>query len=336
MAKKNSKVKKTRIKHISKPAQNEMKEIENIKREIKAIPAKIEEIDKIDSKEINRESKDIRNAAPLLSIKNVPLEEKKVMGEKNIAMDFAVKVHQKFDKMIKASILFGSQAKNTATSSSDIDIIIVIDDASINWDMELIAWYREELGKLVGKQNYGKELHINTIKLTTWWQDLLNGDPVVVNVLRYGQALIDSGGFFNPIKSLLLQGKIKSTLESAYASLQRAPSHLMRSKTAVISAIEGVYWTMIDSAQAALITAGKTPPSPEHIPEMLSESFVDKGMLKMNYVRSLRDLYLIHKAISHGEIRHVKGQEIDQWQNTAEQFLNEMSRIINQVVDSKK
>jgi len=94
-------------------------------------------------------------------------------SERDIALDFAAAAHKKFDKMIKASVMFGSQAKNTATDKSDIDIIFIIDDAAINWDMELIAWYREELGKLIAERNYAKELHINTVKITTWWQDLM-------------------------------------------------------------------------------------------------------------------------------------------------------------------
>ncbi len=261
---------------------------------------------------------------------------RKPRSEKDIAIDFATKAHQKFDKMIKASILFGSQAKNTATSSSDIDIILVIDDASINWDLELIAWYREELGKLISAQNYSRELHINTIKLTTWWEDLMHGDPVILNILRYGQALIDSGGFFNPIKVLLLQGKIKSTHEAVYSALQRAPAHIARSKFAEMSAIEGVYWAMVDSAQAALIMAGKLPPSPEHLPGMLKVTFVDQGMLKMKAVQALREIYVLHKSITHSEISDIKGQDIDNWQETAERFLIDMTNLINKMIEEQK
>jgi len=146
--------------------------------------------------------------------------------------------------------------------------------------------------------------------------------------------LIDSG-FFNPLKALLLKGKIKSTPEAVYAALQRAPGHIARSKSAEMSAIEGAYWAMIDSAQAALMTAGKMPPSPEHIPQMLREVFVDSGMLKMNYVRALQDLYSLHKAIAHGQVRNIKGQEIDEWQEIAEKFLGEMIRIVDNLIESK-
>ncbi|MEK6928932.1 MAG: nucleotidyltransferase domain-containing protein [Nanoarchaeota archaeon] len=268
------------------------------------------------------------------------IKDKKInfLNEREVAMHFVEKVHEKFNKMVKASILFGSQTKKTAKPGSDIDIILVIDDASIVWDLELIAWYREELGKIINSVNkeYNRELHINTVKLTTWWQDMIYGDPVIVNILRYGEALIDSGGFFNPLKALLAQGKIKSTPEAVYNTLQRAPAHLIKSKLAEIGALEGVYWSMVDSAQAALMTAGKMPPSPEHIPEMLKETFVDKGMLKIDYIIAIRDLYITHKAIAHREINHIKGQDLDIWREKAEKFLGEMTRIINTILSEKK
>jgi len=255
--------------------------------------------------------------------------------EKTIAMELAVKIHKKFDKMIKASVLFGSQAKDTSTEGSDIDIIFIIDDASINWDLELVSWYREEMARIVATEKRAEDFHINTIKLTTWWHDLIHGDPVVINILRYGEVLLDSGGFFNPLKALLIQGKIHSTPEAVYAALQRAPQHIARSKYSEISSIEGAYWAMVDSAQAALMTAGKMPPSPEHIPLMLKETFVDTGMLKMNAVSALRDLYALHKSVSRNEISDIKGVEIDQWQDTAEKFLGDMVRIVNHLLEKQ-
>lgn len=285
---------------------------------------------------MSKENKSKQRHLPSKKVTKPKFIEADLRTEKDEALDLAVKVHQKFDKMIKSSILFGSQVKQTSTVGSDIDIIFVIDDASINWDLELISWYREELGKIISSTKRGSEFHINTIKLTTWWQDLLQGDPVIINILRYGEALIDSGGFFNPIKALLLKGFIHSTPEAVYAALQRAPTHLVRSKASELGAIEGVYWTMIDAAQAALIMAGKIPPSPEHIPGLLKETFVDNGMLKMNYINDVKEVYHLHKAIAHSEISAVKGSDIDRLQASAESFLSEMTRIINNLIDSKK
>lgn len=262
---------------------------------------------------------------------------RKPVTQKEIAMDFAARVQEKFDRMVKASILFGSQttAKNSAVGGSDIDIILIIDDASIEWDLELVSWYREELAKLISAQNYAKDLHINTVRLTTWWEDLLQGDPVVVNILRYGEALIDYGSFFNPLRALLLKGKIRSTPEAVHAALRRVPEHIRRSKISEMGAIEGAYWAMVDSAQAALMTAGKLPPSPEHIPEMLYQTFVEQGMLKGTYVKAMKELYELHKNIAHGSINDIKGQEVDEWQDLAEDFLKEMMRIVDRLLEGK-
>lgn len=259
----------------------------------------------------------------------------KLINEREIAQDFATKVYKQFDKMIKSIVLFGSQAKNTASSGSDIDIIIIVDDASIAWDQELIAWYREELGKIISSNPYKKELHINSIKLTTWWQDVMNGDPVVINILRFGEAIIDFGGFYNPLKVLLQQGKIRSTPEAVYTALERAPQHLARSRASELNAIEGLYWGMVDASQAALMSAKQTPPSPEHISLMLKENFVDKDRLKMKYIIMFRDLYVLHRKINHGEIMNLKGAEIDDWQIRSEDFIREMTRLVKESVDTK-
>lgn len=265
-----------------------------------------------------------------ISPKEIPtLQLKK---ETDIAMDFATKVYKKFDKMIKSIILFGSTMKQTNVVGSDIDIIIIIDDASIVWDQKLILWYREELGKILQSSPYSKEIHINTIKLTTWWEDLIRGDPVVLNVLRYGDSMIDFGGFFNPLKFLLLKGKIKSTPEAVYSALERAPLHITRSKIAELGALDGLYWAMVDSAQAALISAKKIPPSPEHIYYHLKETFVDTRKLKEKYVNDFRDLFLLHKQIAHGEIKDLKGVQIDEWQSKTQDFVRVMALLVKEMI----
>lgn len=252
--------------------------------------------------------------------------------EDDIAADFATKVYKRFDKAIKSVILFGSTAKQTAVTGSDIDIIIIIDDVAIKWDDELVAWYREELNKILKRNPYKQNLHINTTKLSTWWEDVMRGDPIVLNILRYGKSILDMAGFFEPLKYLLLTGKIKATPEAIYTALQRAPTHLMRSKMSEMGAIEGLYWCMVDSAHAALIAANHFPASPEHVPGSLKQAFVDNGKLKMKYVVWYRDLLMLHKKIAHGEIKDLKGVEIDDWQEKTEEFLDVMANLVKDIV----
>ena len=273
------------------------------------------------------------------SDESVTIEKIKTMtlvGEREIALDFATKVYEQFDQMIKSVVLFGSSAKKISTPDSDIDIIIIIDDVSVKWDDELISWYREELGKIIVANPYRKTLHVNSVKLSTWWEDLMRGDPVVINILRFGDTLIDFGGFFNPLKVLLRDGKIRSTPESIYTLLARAPAHMMRANSSMLSAVDGFYWTMVDSAHAALISAKIMPASPEEISEVLVKTFVDKGMLNKKFVSYYEDVRKLAKEIAHGKLGTVKGSLLDDCLWKSDAFLREMARLVDVMIEKEK
>ncbi len=276
------------------------------------------------------ELNDLKKMKPSV-LKNIP--SLKLKSEREIAMDFSAKLFQKFDRLIKATILFGSMARHNDVTGSDIDIIILVDDASVRFDEELILWYREQLGKIIEENPYKMDLHINTMKLTTWWNDLMKGDPTVINILRYGETLVDNGGFFNPLKILLQEGRIKVTPEAIYTILNRIPNHIIRSKLAEMSSIEGSFWAIIESAQALLMTIKISPPSPDHIAQLLKENFVDKGLLKMKYVTDVQEIHELHRKIVHGEIRDIDGRIVDDWQNKAEEFFKITMDLIDKMIE---
>ena len=287
--------------------------------------------------------KTIKVAQPEKEIKNKKMKEisttlptMQIALERDIAMDFATKAYSQFERLIKAVILFGSSAKKVSTTDSDIDLIIIIDDVSVKWDEETIAFYREELGKVIQQNPYRKSLHINTVKLSTWWQDLMRGDPIVINVIRYGDPLIDNGGFFIPLKALLAQGKIKSTPEAIYALLERSPTHLARARAALLAAVDGYYWACVDSAHAAIISAGSLPASPENVPEMLTEQFVDKKMLKSKYVDYYQKIHSTAKEIIHGKKTEVSAKELEEFKGMADEFVGEMARLVELSIEKLK
>lgn len=253
----------------------------------------------------------------------------------DIAYDFAIKAYKKFDKVIKSIVLFGSTAKHKETESSDIDIILIIDDCTIKWDEELIAWYREELSKLVASLKYPKKIHINTVTLSIFYDQMIRGEPVIINVIRYGIALIDFGGFFNPLKILLANGHIRPTPEAIYNTLNRAPIHLSRAKFSLLSVVESLYWAMVDSSHAALMAAGKTPPSPEHIAPMLKEHFVKKGMLDQKFVDWYKETFALAHYVSHGEVVNLNSKDISTLREHADKFFSEMVSLVKNLTDSK-
>lgn len=256
--------------------------------------------------------------------------------ERDIGLDFATKVYTQFEQLVKCIVMFGSSVKKEAKTSSDIDIIIIVDDATLKWDEELIATYREELGKLISANPYKKSLHVNTVKLTTWWQDLIAGDPVVINVIRYGDPLIDHGGFFTPLKELLRLGKIKSTPEAIYNLLQRTPMHLARARASLLGTVDGYYWACVDSAHAALISAEILPPSPEHVGEIMDQILVkEKKLLKKDFVDFYEEIHSFAKDIVHGKIVDVPGKKLDDLKSETDVFVKEMARIVEILIKER-
>jgi len=44
----------------------------------------------------------------------------------------------------------------------------------------------------------------------------------------------------------------------------------------------------------------------------------------------------LHKKISHGEIKELKGMELHKWRDKAEDFLSEMVNIVNKIISDRK
>lgn len=269
-------------------------------------------------------------------MKRKAIKKKKSNSNYDIAYDFSIKVYKLFKEAIKSIVMFGSAAKGKDVKGSDVDLVIILDDCSISWDQELIAWYRQELRKLIQKQSYSQKIHINTVTLSTFWEEVRAGDPATINIIRYGQTIIDFGGFFDPLKVLLAKGKIRPTPEAVFSVLRRAPLHISRAKFNVVSSIENLYWAMVDSAHAALMAMGKVPPSPEHISEMLNKTFVSKKELNKKYVKWYSDMYSLAHDIAHGNIKHVTGREVDEYTAKAIEFEKTMRDITAALISKEK
>ena len=129
------------------------------------------------------------------------LEDKYTKLDRDIARKFAKIVNSELGDLISVLVLFGSTARGRSKKSSDIDILIVIDDVHITMNKALVETYRIIIQKAVAKVNPDR-LHVQTLPLTSFWEYVRAGDPVAVNILRDGIALIDKG-FFDPLQILL-------------------------------------------------------------------------------------------------------------------------------------
>ena len=244
-----------------------------------------------------------------------------------IAYDFAFKVQKKFKEIVKSVILFGSVAKGVPKITSDIDLVILVDDASIKWDGEAISWYQEELKKLVDKESENDKLHINTVTLSSFWENVLIGEPAAINILRYGIPVFDPG-FIMPLKFLLYQGKIRPSQEAVYNCAGRVPWHIFRGKIKLLGAIGDFYWAFVDSAHAPLMQAGHIPPSPEQVADLLEKVFVRRKKIEQKYADWMREIYELAHRVKNNEVPSLPGRTYDVWLKRTEEFTQVMSKLL--------
>jgi len=255
--------------------------------------------------------------------------------EFNIAREFSKRVYQEFGTFIKALVLFGSTSKGKLAKQGDIDVLIIIDDVSVNLTRNLTQTYRIVIEKILAGMPDSDRLHIQSMKFSSWWEYVRAGDPVAINVLRYGISLIDTG-VFDPLQALLDNGRIRPTKESIHTYFVMAPASIHRAKDHLLSAMVDLYWASIDAAHAALMALGEIPPNPDHVADMLETKMVKKGLLKKRYADIMRRNYITFKKIIHRDIKEVDGADYDRYKKDTALFVNEIKKFLDKKMMSTK
>ena len=243
------------------------------------------------------------------------------------AYRFSNELYKELGSILRASVLFGSTARKTKHPEGDIDIMIILDDVLMSLTPEVVEAYRLIVQRIIVKNS--TKIHVTTLRFTAFWDYMRNGDPVAINILRDGVALIDSG-FFDPLQMLLKRGRIRPTKESMWTYYSRAPYTLLNSKSHLTQATLDLYWAVIDAAHAALMKTGEIPTTPEHVADLMEQKLVKRNLLEEKYVSIMRNFYKLMKGIVHRNIKEVSGKDFDNYYASAESFVKRMKKIIEQ------
>lgn len=243
-----------------------------------------------------------------------------------IARKFAKIMYKEFGKFLSAIVLFGSATKQNPSPKRDLDVLIILDDIRIRFTEELIETYRILTERAMAQVD-PKRLHIQSMRLTAFWEYVRAGDPVAINILRSGVALVDTG-FFDPLQTLLDQGRIRPSDESIWTYFTLAPASLHRADQHLLTAMVDLYWAAVDSAHAALMVLGEIPPSPDHVADMLDQKLYAERHIRHRAAKTMRHLYMLFKKITHRDIKSVSGKDYDFYRKEAHAFVDEMRTFI--------
>lgn len=242
----------------------------------------------------------------------------------DIAYEFTKKIHEELKEFLKAVVLFGSAVKQRE-DSSDIDILLIVDDVSIKFTSELAQTYRIIVEKTAA--TIDPKLHVTSMKFTSFWEYVRAGDPVIINVLRDGYPLIDTG-FFDPLQHMLYEGRIKPSQEAIWHYFNRAEKSLGGSRGRLLEGCIDLYWAVIDSTHSALMSVKAPAPSPSHAADLFNEKLVKPGFFDKKDARTIRKFFDLSKRITSREVKNVTGKEYEDYFEEAKEFVKKIKKFL--------
>ncbi len=274
---------------------------------------------------------------------SAPVYDKGMLAAIKIAEIHKSMVLKKFEKYIVSYVLSGSLVRGEATETSDIDVMIIIDDTDVKKMTRaelkdklraIIIGMGIEAGELTGIRN---KLNIQVYILTDFWESLKEANPVIFTLLRDGVPFYDRG-LFMPWKQMLKMGKIKPSQEAIDMFMSTGDQVLKRVHYKLKEiGMEDTYYAILTPSQAALMLYGVAPPAPRETAKLMKEIFVKKEkLLEESYVKILEHNIDIRKKLEHGTKDKLSGTEIDELLKNAEKYLKRIEKLFKQIENIKE
>ncbi len=248
---------------------------------------------------------------------------------------------ERYGSKIKAIWTYGSYARGTMNSGSDIDILILLDDVSQKIGVAVqndIFTFAQFIGNKIKKENKIKnEFHFQPPRtLTDWWDLLRSGEPWVYTGMHDAKILYDPSGFVEPIKRLLNEGRIYATKEKSIALLRRAKSRYESlHKKILIDVMSKILRVMVETSQAVLMYYGEPPLYDEMLLSKM-KYLADKKLIKDKYFLYLEDIYKVNELIKSGDMGTLRIRDVERYINRGMEFIGGMEKLFEKLEIKKK
>ncbi len=245
--------------------------------------------------------------------------------------EFSKEFLDEMGELVRSIVLFGSNATKTSHEKSDIDVLIILDNVGVYVSDELREAYRIITEKITS--NISDNFHLMTVNLSDFWDMSRRGDPVLINILRTGMPIFDRD-LFEPMQYLLEIGKVRPTREAATNYLCRSENLLVESSNHIKEGLLDLYYGVVDSVHAALMSQGIAPPSPKDMPNLFKKTFKENAQL-MKYSSTIKEFYSLEKSLEHGSKKSITGEYFDEMSNKAKELISTLNTFTKKEIQKK-
>jgi len=253
-------------------------------------------------------------------------ERKKALIEKSVK--FMNEIRRKFGEIVKSVVIFGSVAKGDIKQTSDVDIWVILDDTALKTSIDFDR-IREEI--YITAENL-KDLHVQTTNLTEFWQWIRIGSPELINYLRYGLIIYDTG-FVKPIQRMLQLGLLPPSEEVIKLKQKASEVRLEKIKNDLKSIIFDLRYCASDAIQAVVMHYYKTQPDTKEIPKYL-EKMVNEGKIEKEFLEKWREIDKLWKDIDHQFVKEVNGEYLQKALNITQEIIERFKKLLpNEILE---
>jgi predicted nucleotidyltransferase/uncharacterized protein (UPF0332 family) len=270
-----------------------------------------------------------------------PLHDKGFLGKVRVAQIHKSLVLKKFEKYVSSYVIAGSLVRGEATKTSDVDVVVIIDDTDIKKmpRMELkeklrgiIYSYIQEAEAISGVKN---KLEPQIYLMTEFWEAVKDVHPVMFTFIRDGIPLYDRAMFL-PWKNLLRMGKIKPSPEAIdmFMSSGNRMEEIANKKLFDIATLD-LFYGVFTPTQGLLMLYGQAPKNHRETVKAFKETFVDKEkLIEKKYADILEKLVIKYfKGMEHNKIKpgDIKGEDVDKLKKDALDYIKRLKELREQI-----
>jgi predicted nucleotidyltransferase len=238
---------------------------------------------------------------------------------------FANEVRKKYGDLIKSVMIFGSAARGKLKPGSDIDVWVVLDDTSTksSEEFERITAHLYLIAREL------KDIHIQTTPLTQFWQWIRIGSPELINFLRYGLPIYDTG-FIKPVQRMLQSGLIPPSKETIRLKAAAATARLKKIGLDLKSMIFDLRYSVLDICQAVAMHFYKEQPDAAAMPGIFKKLMEEKG-LEAEWIEKFERLDRLWKDIEHERIKDVGIDHLKEAHELASSLIERFKKFLPEV-----
>jgi len=260
----------------------------------------------------------------LKEVKIVEIDEKEKKKKEIIekTVRFMNEIRKKYSELVKSVLIFGSIVRGDFKPTSDADVLVILDDTikKTGFNIDVV---RDDI---LSTASFYKDLHIQITNLTDFWQWLRMGSPEIVNYLKYGLIIYDTG-FAKPVQRMLEMGLIPPSEETIRLKIKSSETRLERIKEVLKGIIFDLRYCGSDIIQAAVMHIYKIQPDPKEIPNFLKK-MVEEGKIEEEWIRKWEELDKLWKDVDHKVVTEVDGAYLQKALVLASEVISKFKQLL--------